>query len=460
MICKKCNQELPEGTELCPICGEAAEPEAVTEETIVTGEVAEETAVTEEATEETVCEEAPAREEVKKPKSKVLSWVVTGLILVAVIAVLAISSLRGEGKKLFASSDDVTCKGSYVVEDAVAVEKADTVVATMGDKVLTNGELQLYYQNYIYTFYSQYASYMSYIALDLTQPLDKQPCDLAEGQTWEQFFLQNAIENWKQYTLLEILAENDGYEVGPQLQAELDTILPELESYALENGYESIDSYVQDNTAINVNAETYLRFNTVYFTCNGYLDTFYVDGYPTQEEIDAYYAENEATFTENGITKDLGLQSSVRHILVQVDTEAPEEDWNLALAEAEGILDEWKTGEATEDSFAALATKYTDDTASAATGGLYEGINVDASYVAAFLEWSVDDTRVPGDTGIVKTEYGYHIMYFVEGTPYWSMIVGDQIVADRIQATLLTGQAAYPATVNYKKIALADTSMV
>lgn len=456
MICKKCNQEIPEGVEICPICGEPMETETALEETIATEETVSDEAVVEEA----VSEEAPAQEEVKKPKNKVLGWILTAVILVAVIAVLAISSLRGEGKKLFASSDDVTCKGSYVVDDAVAQEKADTVVATMGDKELTNGELQLYYQNYIYTFYNQYASYMSYIALDLSQPLDQQPCDLMEGQTWEQFFLQNAIENWKQFTLLDILAEQDGYEVGPQLQAELDTILPDLESYALENGYEDIDSYVQANTAINVDAQTYLHFNTVYFTCNGYLDTFYVDGYPTQEEIDAYYAENEATFTQNGITKDLGLQSSVRHILVKVETEATEEDWNLALSEAEGILDEWKAGEATEDSFAALATQYTDDTASAPTGGLYQNINVDASYVPAFLEWSVDDTRKPGDTGIVKTEYGYHIMYFVEGTPYWSMIVGDQIVADRIQATILTGQAAYPATVNYKKIALADTSMM
>lgn len=457
MICKNCNQEIPEEVEVCPICGEPTE--AFMKETFAE-EDTEGTVTAEETTDEVVCEETPAQEEVKKPKSKVLGWIITAVILVAVIAVLAISSLRGEGKKLFASSDDVTCKGSYVVEDAAAVEKADVVVATMGNKELTNGELQLYYQNYIYTFYNQYASYMSYIALDLTQPLDQQPCDLAEGQTWEQFFLQNAIENWKQFTLLEILAEQSGYQVGPQLQAELDTILPDLESYALENGFESIDSYVQANTAINVDAQTYLHFNTVYFTCNGYLDTFYTNGYPTQEEIDAYYAENETTFTQNGITKDLGLHSSVRHILVKVETEATEEDWNLALIEAEGILDEWKAGEATEDSFAALASQYTDDTASIPTGGLYENVNVDASYVAAFLEWSVDDTRMPGDTGIVKTEYGYHIMYFVEGTPYWSMLVGDQIVADRIQATLLNGQAENPATVNFKKIALADTSMM
>lgn len=462
MICKKCNQEIPDEAALCPICGEPKETaaeEAVMEEPVMVEAVMEEAAAA----------EAPIQEEVKKPKSKVWGWIITAAILVVVIAILAISSLRGEGKNLFASGDDVSYKATYMVEDATALEKADTVVATMGGKELTNAELQLYYQNLIYTFYSQYAYYMSYMGLDLTQPLSEQECTMSEGLTWEQYFLQGAIDNWKNYTLIEILAEQDDYQVGPQLQAELDSILPELESYALENGYEDLDSYVQDNTAINIDAETYLHFNTVYFTCNGYLDTFYVDDYPTQEEIDAYYAENEATFTENGITKDLGLHSSVRHILVSVEggttdedgiTTYSEEEWNTALIEAERILAEWKAGEATEDSFAALATQYTDDTASAPTGGLYEGINIDASYVETFLAWSIDDSRQSGDTGIVQTDYGYHIMYFVEGTPYWSYIVGEQLVADRIQELLLAGQETYPATVNYKKIALADTPIM
>ena len=33
--------------------------------------------------------------------------------------------------------------------------------------------------------------------------------------------------------------------------------------------------------------------------------------------------------------------------------------------------------------------------------------------VKAFNDWCFDESRQPGDTGIVKTSYGYHVMYFV-----------------------------------------------
>ena len=40
----------------------------------------------------------------------------------------------------------------------------------------------------------------------------------------------------------------------------------------------------------------------------------------------------------------------------------------------------------------------------------------DGKYVKAFTDWSIDAARKPGDTGIVETEYGYHIMYYVKST--------------------------------------------
>ncbi len=32
--------------------------------------------------------------------------------------------------------------------------------------------------------------------------------------------------------------------------------------------------------------------------------------------------------------------------------------------------------------------------------------------VQAFNDWCFDGSRKPGDTGIVETNYGYHVMYF------------------------------------------------
>ena len=108
---------------------------------------------------------------------------------------------------------------------------------------------------------------------------------------------------------------------------------------------------------------------------------------------------------------------NVRHILVSFDGETNEDgtytDEAKAAAKesAESILDEWKNGDATEDSFAALANERSTDTGSNANGGLYEDI-YPGQMVTEFNNWCFDASRTAGDTGIVETTYGYHVMYF------------------------------------------------
>ena len=113
--------------------------------------------------------------------------------------------------------------------------------------------------------------------------------------------------------------------------------------------------------------------------------------------------------------------ANVRHILVSFEggtkgedgtTTYSEEEKNTARTEAERILQLWKDGEATEESFAALVPANSDDQGSLTTGGLYENITVDSNYMENFLNWAMEP-RKDGDTGIVETEYGYHIMYYV-----------------------------------------------
>ncbi|MBE6812024.1 MAG: hypothetical protein E7523_03985 [Ruminococcaceae bacterium] len=73
---------------------------------------------------------------------------------------------------------------------------------------------------------------------------------------------------------------------------------------------------------------------------------------------------------------------------------------------------------ATETNFAELADKYSADTSSTvatedgSTGGMYEDV-AKGSMVANFDNWIYDENRTAGDVGIVQTEYGFHIIYFV-----------------------------------------------
>ena len=441
------------------------EPEAPAEETEETEEAAEETAeATQEAGEEEIAEEEPAT----PPRKKLTTWQWSLIACVSVVLVglLAAFVLKGAGVKLI-RENDVRYKDSYTADASTLESKADTVVATIADKELTVGELQLYYMNGIYTFYSQNYSYMSYMGLDLTQPLDEQEC-LSEDMTWEQYFLDAALQTWQSYTLVEMMAQQEGFVVSAEAQQQIDEMSAQLDSIAEAYGYASAAEYLDAEMAPGVDPETYVHFNQVYYVANEYITDFYTNRYPNDKDITLYYKENQALFEENGVTRDMGLISSVRHILIQPqggvtdeagETTYSEDEWATALSEAERIVEQWYADEATEESFATLANTYSADGGSNTTGGLYEDIHIDASYVPEFKNWAIDFTRKPGDVEIVKTQYGYHIMYFVSGENYFQRVVGEQLVAERIQNRVTELKEEYPMEVAFRKIHLCESNI-
>ena len=124
-----------------------------------------------------------------------------------------------------------------------------------------------------------------------------------------------------------------------------------------------------------------------------------------------------------GSTDNSFALKNVRHILVAPEHTHAEgeehtdgetysaEELAAAKATAEEILAQWQSGEATEESFAALANEKSAD-GDGTTGGLYENV-YPGQMVANFEDWTYDAARKAGDTGIVESDYGYHVMYFV-----------------------------------------------
>ena len=139
---------------------------------------------------------------------------------------------------------------------------------------------------------------------------------------------------------------------------------------------------------------------------------------------------------------------NVRHILIKVDDTSDTEAMAKAKAEAELILSDWESGDATEDSFAALAQENSDDS-SASNGGLITDI-YKGQMVEAFNDWCFDENRQVGDTGIVETQYGYHVMYF-SGYSEDFDTYGDYMVDSTLRSNAYTEwytgkQADYPIT--------------
>lgn len=155
--------------------------------------------------------------------------------------------------------------------------------------------------------------------------------------------------------------------------------------------------------------------------------------------------------------------SNVRHILAAFKggTQDPntgattysESEKAAAKAEAEAILQEYLAGDATEERFAALANEKSDD-GDGTTGGLYENISPNSSYVTAFRDWAVAD-HVPGDTDIVETEYGYHVMFYVGDS---ETLYRDYMIENNLRSQ--DTSKWYTETVNAATITAGDTRYI
>ena len=145
----------------------------------------------------------------------------------------------------------------------------------------------------------------------------------------------------------------------------------------------------------------------------------------SRETCDTTVLESDTAYTVIMVTRtayrDESLYKNVRHILVTSNQYDGNE--SKARSRAEEIYNEWKKGDATEESFAALAQLYSEDPGSSSNGGLYTDVG-EGTMVAEFNDWLFDGKRKVGDTDIVKTTYGYHIMYFCgNGEVVWKKSV-------------------------------------
>ncbi len=155
---------------------------------------------------------------------------------------------------------------------------------------------------------------------------------------------------------------------------------------------------------------------------------------PTQQEIQQYYTQHLSEY-------QVPEQARSRHILIKVDPGADAKTDAAAKAKAEGILKQIQGGA----NFADLAKKYSDDPGSKDSGGelgfAQRGRMVPEFDKAIF-------TQKIGDTQIVKTQYGYHIVQVEERQQAHTQQLNE--VLPTIQATLIREKSA-AAQENYAR---------
>jgi hypothetical protein len=378
--------------------------------------------------------------------------------------------------------EDVTCKGSYsrgeFDPDGVAASMAlpgvpaeeteetePTTEPAAEEVTLTNAELQVWY-------WMEVAAYRAggQEGPDFEQGLDTQRCPLDENLTWQQYFLQRALNTWHTSQALVQMAQDvglpteeahqpnpkhhvdyltnipatkylygyyDSYVPNEMHQAYLDGIPALLEELAAQKGFASAEELAK--AAACADGETLAEYARVYNLAYMYFTNLHYYIEPTAEEIEAYRTEQESEFA--GIS---GRTVDIRHILLSSQEEAQ------ALLEA---FRGWK--DTSEPRFAELAHDRSQDAGSALNGGACR--NLAQGQLAAPLDaWCFDETRQPGDTELIQTDCGWHILYFCGSADLQMTAAQVAFVAEADAANIATARETYPLTVDYSAITLAD----
>ena len=500
MNCKHCGAPLDENARACPQCGQPPEEDAeLTAQPAPAGDLPEEPAETaapaeEEAAESAEAEEAAESAEAEDPETEEAAAeeapetapagrknggtiVMLCLIAALVVAVIVLVVMLARGRSSTAEAPQETAENaaaeeeftpagvSYTHADAADFDDAllDQALANCGDSTLTNRTLAYYYWREFYSLASSYGSYLSYV-MDPYARLDSQLYD--ETHTWDEIIMNYALDTYSVCAAACQQAKADGYQLPAEEQAILDSLEETITAYAAQYGYESADAYLQESFGPYCTMADYRTYMEEYYLATSYLSSRIAATEVNADILSDYYDENAESYAASGLEKDDTCMISVRHILIQPEAVTLSEDdegyeeavqaaKDAARAKAEDLYHEWQEGEQTEDRFSELAVANSADGGSAANGGLYENV-APGQMVEAFNDWCFDPARQPGDSGIVETDYGYHIMYFVAtgDTPYWQTVVKDDYISSCYSALCEELTAAYPAETDLSKAAV------
>ena len=230
----------------------------------------------------------------------------------------------------------------------------------------------------------------------------------------------------------DILVTYDGY-----TEDEVTDLLPTIykDDFSYTSGFEVSDWAFSEDTNVN---DTYLSDDEDY----GYISVYMLTSQPTLDETETVNVRH-ILFATSEHTEELPDDAD-ETAQETANENAMKTCWQLA----EDALAEWESGNKTEDSFAELANQYSEDPGSNTNGGLYENVYV-GQMVTAFNDWCFDSSRKAGDTGLVETNYGVHVMYFSgNGDPVWKGTAKTALQSDNMDSWYTEQQALWAVNTN------------
>ncbi len=217
---------------------------------------------------------------------------------------------------------------------------------------------------------------------------------------------KSTLENIQEFKIQLIKAKEAGIKLTPDELKQVDaSIEQQITQYGSRNAAESAIKQMYGITLSELK-----QLSRDMTLAQKYKSTIIDKVTVSDDDVKKYYDENKKNFD----------QATVTHILIKTvdDNNAPVSEGKKAEArkKAEDILARVKAGEDIKK----LAVEFSEDKPAVTTKDSqgYEGEYTFGRGVMDpnFEKWAFDDARKEGDSDIVETQYGYHIMQFHKRT--------------------------------------------
>lgn len=336
---------------------------------------------------------------------------------------------------------DMSIYGENVSEDDVRTMLEMELIASsyfsnvLENMEITDDDLNAYYQEHKTEFDTCGLAGFS-VSYDTETETDTTEATQEKGMTKEQAEeLAENLKNAKSPEEFESLVSDILVTYENYTEEKLTDALPTLynNSFAYTEGFDVSDWAFAEDTKVN---------DTFISESEGYISVYMLTREASLDETNTVNVRH-ILFSASDHTEELADDAD-ETAQDAANEKAMQTCWELA----EDALAEWENGDKTEESFAELANNYSEDPGSNTNGGLYENVYT-GQMVTSFNDWCFDSSRKVGDTGLVETSYGVHVMYFSgKGEPLWKNNARNALKSDSMDNWYAEQQATWAVNSN------------
>ena len=165
----------------------------------------------------------------------------------------------------------------------------NNVAITVGDHEVNSVELNYFFIDTVNNYINQFGDYASYL-LDTTTPLNKQVINKETGETLADSLLKATESTLKRTYALYDLATEKGFKLDEEDEKTIDTLVTNMEFYAMYYGYADVENYLQGIYGNGAEVESYKEYQRI----NLIADRYYTEYAETLDYTDEQIREYEA----------------------------------------------------------------------------------------------------------------------------------------------------------------------